>query len=166
MINFLGEFNVTLDAKGRFLLPANFRKQLPEGLGERFVITRGFEKCLLLYTTDIWSPIADNISVMNDMLPDVRNFKRLFLSPAAPVEVDSAERIMIPKSLLEKGGITKEMVMVPAGNKMELWDKDTYTEYEKQWEAGTYNEEGSGFSKLASDIAEKHGNPFEIRKNG
>ncbi len=163
MINFLSEFDVTLDSKGRFLLPANFRKQLPEGMGDKFVITRGFDKCLLLYPANIWTKISANISVMNDMLADVRNFKRLFQSPASPVEVDNADRVMIPKNLLEKIGLTKEMMMVPAGNKMELWDKDTYKEYQKQWDDGTYEEAEGGLSKLANAIAEKHGNPFEIK---
>ncbi len=158
MANFRGVFDVTLDSKGRFLLPAAFRKQLPEGAGDKFVITRGFEQYLLLYTPDVWDPIADNISEMNDMLEEVRDFKRLFLSPAVDVDVDSADRVMIPKGLLEDGGITKEMVMVPAGNKMELWDKDTYNEYVKQ--------KKGGLSKLAGDIALQHGNPFVTKKNG
>ena len=158
MVNFKGIFDVTIDSKGRFLVPAGFRKQFVEGDGEKFVITRGFETYLLLYTPDVWNPIADNINEMNDMLEDVRDFKRLFLSPAEDVAVDSAGRIMIPKSLLEDGGITKEMVMVPAGNKMELWDKDTYSEYLKQ--------KKGGLNKLAGDIAKEHGNPFATKKNG
>jgi MraZ protein len=158
MANFRGVYDVSLDSKGRFLLPVAFRKQLPEGTGGTFVITRGFEQYLLLYTPDVWDPIADNISEMNDMLEEVRDFKRLFLSPAVDVDVDSADRIMVPKSLLEDGGITKDMVMVSAGNKMELWDKDTYTEYVKQ--------KKGGLSKLANDIAQQHGNPFVTKKNG
>ena len=158
MINFRGVFDVTVDPKGRFLLPAGFRKQLPEGVPEQFVITRGFEQYLLLYTLDVWNPIADNISAMNDMLEEVRDFKRLFLSPAMDIDVDSAGRVMISRALLEEGNIKKDMVMVSSGNKMELWDKDTYDTYVKQ--------KKNSLSKLAGDIAQQHGNPFEIKKNG
>ena len=157
-MNFRGVFDVTVDPKGRFLLPAGFRKQLPEGIEEKFVITRGFEQYLLLYTLDVWNPIAENISAMNDMLEDVRDFKRLFLSPAMDIDVDSAGRVMISKPLLEDVEIKKDMVMVSSGNKMELWDKDTYDAYVKQ--------KKNSLSKLAGDIAAQHGNPFEIKKNG
>ena len=95
---------------------------------------------------------------MNDMLEDVRDFKRLFLSPAMDIDVDNAGRVMVSKQLLEDADIKKDMVMVSSGNKMELWDKDTYDAYVKQ--------KKNTLSKLAGDIALQHGNPFEIKKNG
>lgn len=153
MTSFLGEYEVAMDAKGRFLLPAAFRKQLPEGVGGSFVVNRGFENCLTIYTVDIWNAISEKINRLNDFKPNVREFKRLFLNGATMVEVDSADRILIAKPLLEYAGIKKDAVLSAQGNKLELWDKDTYYTY--------LRERAGGFSKLAEDVAEDFGNPFE-----
>ena len=78
MIGFLGEYEATLDAKGRFLLPAGFKKQLPEEGATHFIINRGFEKCLTLYPQQSWDPIFSEISKLNDFDPKVREFRRYF----------------------------------------------------------------------------------------
>ena len=80
MTGFLGEFEATLDAKGRFLLPAGFKKQLPEEELGRFVINRGFEMCLALYPVKNWEPLFNDISKLNDFDPKVRQFRRNFLT--------------------------------------------------------------------------------------
>ena len=153
MTNFLGEYEVAIDAKGRFLLPSGFRKQLPDGMGDRFVMNRGFEKCITLYTMDVWTPLSEKVNKMNDFKPNVRQFKRLFLNGANIVEVDSADRLMLSKPLLEYAGIKKDMVILAQGNKVELWDKDTYYAY--------INEHADNFSDLANEVANDFGNPFE-----
>ena len=153
MTSFLGEYEVAIDAKGRFLLPSGFRKQLAEGTGERFVVNRGFENCLSIYTMDTWTAISDKINRLNDFKPNVREFKRLFLNGATIVEVDSADRILLPKQLQEYAGIKKDAVLSAQGNKVELWDKDTYYNY--------LREHTGGFSKLAEEVANDFGNPFE-----
>ncbi len=98
MIGFLGEYEATLDAKGRFLLPAGFKKQLPEEDGARFVINRGFEKCLSLYPMKSWEPIFNEISKLNDFDPKVREFRRYFLNGATVMELDSAGRLLFPET--------------------------------------------------------------------
>jgi MraZ protein len=153
MISFLGEYEVAIDAKGRFLLPSGFRKQLADGTGEKFVVNRGIENCLSIYTVDTWSAISDKINRLNDFKPNVRQFKRLFLNGATVVEVDSADRLLIPKQLQEYAGIKKDAVLSAQGNKLELWDKDTYYNY--------LREHAGGFSRLAEDVADDFGNPFE-----
>ncbi len=154
MINFLGEYEMTIDSKGRFLLPSGFRKQLPEGVAERFVINRGFEKCLTLYHIDSWNAIADKVNRLNDFNPKVREFKRLFMNGATMVELDSAGRILLPKSLQEYAGVAKDMVLSSQGTKAELWDKDTYHNY--------IREHAAGFSDLAAEVAGgDFVNPFE-----
>lgn len=154
MLNLLGEYEISLDAKGRFLLPSAFRKQLPEGGNERFVINRGFEKCLTLYPEESWSRIAEHVYKLNDFNPKVREFKRLFLNGATFVEVDSAGRINVPKPLLEYAAVQKEMIFTAQGNKVELWDKDTYYNY--------INQQGQSFSDLAAEVAgDGFVNPFE-----
>lgn len=129
MTGFLGEFEATVDAKGRFLLPAGFKRQLAEGDSERFVINRGFEKCLSFYTLSSWEPIDVKINALNDFDPQVRQFKRYFLNGATIVEPDSAGRILLPPTLKEYASLQKDIVLVPAGNKMEIWDTVKYKEF-------------------------------------
>ena len=126
MISFLGEYESTIDTKGRFLLPAAFKKQLPKDDESHFVINRGFEKCLTLYPLQTWKPIFANISKLNDFDPKVRSFRRIFLNGASPVEMDSAGRILLPKNLMEHANLEKDIVLVSALNKIEIWDKKTY----------------------------------------
>lgn len=134
MTGLIGEFEVTLDAKGRFLLPSGFKKQLAEGDDVRFVINRGIENCLSIYPMSSWQPLAEKINALNDFNPKVREFKRLFLNGATFVEPDSAGRILIPARLKEYAGLEKEAVMMGIGEKMELWDK---RKYEKLFDSTT-----------------------------
>ncbi len=129
MIGFLGEYEATVDAKGRFLLPAGFKKQLPEGDNAQFVINRGFEKCLTLYPSSSWEPIFTEISKLNDFDPKVREFRRIFLNGATTLELDSAGRLLIPQNLKAHAGIEKDIVLVSAVNKIEIWDKNKYQQF-------------------------------------
>lgn len=128
MTGFLGEYEVRLDAKGRFLLPSGFKKQIP-GEAAPFVLNRGFEKCLSLYTNESWEPLFKQLSQLNDFDPEVRKFKRYFLNGATPVELDTAGRILIPKNLIEYAGLDKDIVLVSAIDKIEIWDKTKYQEF-------------------------------------
>jgi len=154
MVSFLGEYEIAIDAKGRFLVPSGFRKQLPEDAAERFVINRGFENCLTLYPINSWNILAEKINKLNDFNAKVRDFKRLFLNGATIVDVDSAGRLLLPKLLQEYAGIKKDMIFSAQGNKVELWDKDTYYNYIRQ--------KSASFSDLASEVAGGDFiNPFE-----
>jgi MraZ protein len=128
-ISFLGEYEATLDAKGRFLLPAGFKRQIPESEITRFVVNRGFEKCLSLYPMQSWKPLYDQISTLNDFDPKVREFRRYFLNGAIEVEPDSAGRILIPQNLKDYAGLGKDIVLVAAVNKLEIWDKEKYQKF-------------------------------------
>lgn len=129
MAGFLGEFEATMDAKGRFLLPAGFKRQLPEGESTRFVINRGFEKCLSLYPLQSWQPLYDRISTLNDFDPKVREFRRYFLNGAIEVEPDSAGRILIPQNLKDYAGLGKDIVLAAAVDKIEIWDQQKYQKF-------------------------------------
>ena len=95
MIVFLGEYEVTFDAKGRFLLPVGIKKQLPEDAGDKFVIARGFEKCLTLYPKKNWEPIMAELIKVNDYKAENREFLRYFTMGAAEMELDSAGRLLV-----------------------------------------------------------------------
>ncbi len=144
MKGFLGEYEATLDAKGRFLLPAGLKKQLPEG-ASTFVINRGFEKCLTLYPMENWEPIFTGISKLNDFDPKVREFRRYFLNGATEVEPDTAGRILLPGNLKEHAGLDKDIVLVAAVNKIEIWDAVKYKQFFESFSP-------EAFSSLAQQV--------------
>ena len=145
MIGFLGEYEATLDTKGRFLLPAGFKKQLPEEGSTHFIINRGFEKCLTLYPLQSWEPIFYAISKLNDFDPKVREFRRYFLNGALQIELDSAGRLLLPKNLTEHASLERDIVLVSALNKIEIWDKVKYTQFFETFTP-------QSFSDLANDV--------------
>ena len=129
MTGFLGEFEATLDAKGRFLLPAGFKKQLPEGETGRFVINRGFERCLALYPMKTWEPLFAKINGLNEFDPKQREFRRAFLNGATYVEPDTAGRILLPPSLKGYAELQKDIVLMATGDKLEIWDSNKYKQF-------------------------------------
>lgn len=151
MIGFLGEYEATVDAKGRFLLPAGFKKQLPEEAGSQFVVNRGFEKCLTLFPMKSWEPIFSEISKLNDFDPKVREFRRFFLNGATVLELDSAGRLLLPPNLKEHAGIDKDIVLVAAMNKIEIWDKNKYQQLFESFSP-------EAFSQLAQQVMTGAGN--------
>lgn len=129
MTGFIGEYEATLDSKGRFLLPAGFKKQLPEGESTRFVVNRGFEKCLSLYPMQSWEPLYAKISTLNDFDPKVREFRRFFLNGATIVEPDAAGRLLLPPNLKAYAGLEKDIVLAAAVDKIEIWSSENYQKF-------------------------------------
>jgi MraZ protein len=144
MSGFLGEYEIAMDAKGRFLMPAGFRKQLPDAHANSFVVSRGMESCVTLYTKEGWDLVSEKINKLNDFVPRVQKFKRLFLSGATLVELDAAGRLLLPKPLQEHAGLKKDLVFSTQGSKVEIWDKDTYYAY--------LNAHQDDFSGLAEEL--------------
>ncbi len=148
MIGFIGEYESTIDAKGRFLLPSGFKKQLPEAESALFVLNRGFEKCLTLYPIQSWKPIFKDISQLNDFDPKVRAFRRYFLNGATQVELDNAGRLLLPKNLMEYASLEKDIVLVSGLNKIEIWDKTKYQQFFDDMSP-------EAFSNLANEVMNK-----------
>ncbi len=144
MANFIGEYELSVDAKGRFLLPSAFRKQLPKGEDEQFVVSRGFEQCLNLYPIKEWNILSEKINKLNDFNPKVRDFKRLFLNGANVVETDGSGRLLLTKSLLEYASIQKDIVLTAQGNKLEIWNAAMYRQH--------IQSKMADFSDLASEV--------------
>lgn len=140
MIVFLGEYEVTLDTKGRFLLPAGIKKQLPEGTGDQFVIARGFEKCLALYPKENWDPIMSELSKVSEYKAENREFLRYFTMGATPSEPDSAGRLLVPPNLKAHAGLEKDIVLVSVINKIEIWDKGKYQQFFESFSPEKYSE--------------------------
>ncbi len=145
MIGFLGEYEVTLDSKGRFLLPAAFKKQLPEDWGNQFVVSRGIEPCLTLYPMKTWEPIFTKISLLNDFDSKVRQFQRHFLNGATNIEMDSAGRLLVPPQLKEFAGLDKDVVLFAKVNKIEIWDSTKYKQFFENFSS-------ESFSALANEV--------------
>jgi len=145
MNGFLGEYEATLDLKGRFLLPAAIKKQIGVESNNLFIINRGLEKCLSLYPLKSWEPIFEEISKLNDFDPKARAFRRYFLNGATMMELDSAGRLLVPPNLKEHAGLEKDIVLVSAVNKIEIWDKSKYQQFFE-----TFSPEA--FSDLANEV--------------
>ena len=144
MNGFHGEYEATVDAKGRFLLPGGLKKQLPEGEG-RFILSRGFEKCLTLYPIKSWELIIAKISQLNDFDPKVRQFRRQFLGGATEVELDSANRMLLPPTLKEFAGLSKDIVLAAALDRFEIWDAGKYKQLFEDFSP-------EAFSSLAQEV--------------
>ena len=144
MTGFHGEYQSTIDAKGRFHLPGSLKKQLVEG-ENRFIVSRGFEKCLTLYPLNSWQVILDKISQLNDFDPKVRQFRRQFLGGATEVELDAAGRILLPPTLREFALPGKEIVLAAALDRFEIWDASKYKQLFEDFSADE-------FSNLAQEV--------------
>ena len=140
MIVFLGEYEVTLDSKGRFLLPAGVKKQLPEDASDSFVIARGFEKCLTLYPKKNWDPILAELSKVSEYKAENREFLRYFTMGATLGELDSAGRLLIPPNLKAHAGLEKDAVLVSVINKIEIWDKVKYQQFFESFSPEKYSD--------------------------
>ena len=136
MIGFLGEYEATIDAKGRFLLPGGLRRQFSDEENQ-FVINRGIEKNLNLYSLKSWEDEMKRMSKWDDLNPKVRKLKTFLLGGATKVELDSAGRILIPASLKEHAGLIKDVMISPDSNKVKIWDS---AKYKKLFEETTEDE--------------------------
>jgi MraZ protein len=143
--NFFGEYECKLDEKGRLRLPSAILQQLGENNSREFVANRGFERCLYLFPKDIWTVKLNEVQGLNEYLPEVRQFKRYFYRGATEFTPDKADRILLPKILLDYAGIDKTLVITAVGEYLELWNADAYREM--------INTEPADISALAQKIA-------------
>ena len=122
---FMGEFHHTIDEKGRIILPAKFR----DGLGERFVITRGLEECLFVYSENDWNKITNKLNSLPFTKKDARSFTRFFLSGATITEFDKQGRINITSPLISYANLKKECVVIGVGDRLEIWSSDNWNKF-------------------------------------
>ena len=143
-MSFLGEYELKLDAKGRLRLPGALKQQLsPEAKG-RFVVNRGFEECLEVYPINVWQDVRKKVEKLNQFKKKERAFIRYFLRGATEVVLDGADRLNIPKHLLEYAGIQGDAIITPGKNTLELWNK---AKYEKELAM-----DSDSFADLAEDV--------------
>ena len=121
---FMGEYNHTVDTKGRLIVPSKFREQL----GDEFVVTKGLDGCLFVYSKSEWENIEEKFRNVPLTTKDASKFARFFFAGAASCEVDKQGRILLPVVLREYAGIEKDVVSVGVFNRVEIWDKDKWQE--------------------------------------
>ncbi|MFZ5647240.1 MAG: division/cell wall cluster transcriptional repressor MraZ [Bacillota bacterium] len=122
---FIGEYQHTIDPKGRLFIPARFR----EGLGEKFILTKGLDGCLFVYPPKEWTAIEQKMRSLPFTKADARAFVRFFFSGATECEVDKQGRILIPSSLREYAGLEKETMIIGISTRVEIWSKQRWEEY-------------------------------------
>jgi MraZ protein len=147
MPKLLGEFECTMDNKGRLKLPIALVRKLgggEEGKPLDFVLNRGFEKCLMLYPKTTWDSITEEIEQLNQYNKKNRDFVRYFYRGATEVTTDSADRILLTKRQCEYAALEKDLILFAYIDKIEIWDKNTYDTF--------LEEEPEDFSDLAEEV--------------
>jgi MraZ protein len=136
MTFFTSEYESKLDPKGRLVLPARIKSQLPvsgsEGDSQELVIRRGFEQCLVLYPMVEFKKVFSKISGLNEFNEEYRKLQRNFLSGVITVELDGNGRFLIPKNMLSYAQIDKDALLVGMGNKVEVWNPAVYEKHQIQ----------------------------------
>lgn len=128
MPRYIGEYDCKVDAKGRVVVPAGLKKQIPKEAGGEMVINRGFDKCLTLFTRADWDKEVEKLDGLSTFNKKERQFMRLFNSGATELSIDNAGRILIPQRLVEYAEIEGDVVFYAWGNKIEIWSKKHHDE--------------------------------------
>ncbi|HOV79793.1 MAG TPA: division/cell wall cluster transcriptional repressor MraZ [Bacillota bacterium] len=125
---FMGEYRHSIDLKGRLFIPARFR----EGLGDRFVITKGLDGCLFAYPRQEWEALEQKLKSLPFTKGDARAFVRFFFSGAAECEVDKQGRILVPGNLRDYARLVKDVVIIGVSTRVEIWASDEWEKYSGQ----------------------------------
>ena len=137
---FMGEFHHNIDDKARLVMPSKFREEL----GDSFVITRGLEGCLFVYSKDEWQTLVDKLKRLPFTKKDARAFLRFFLSGAQECSFDKQGRIAVPSPLVNYANLKKECVVIGVNDRLEIWSEDAFNSY--------FNENEDNISDLAEDL--------------
>ena len=129
---FMGQYNHSIDTKGRVIVPSKFRDKL----GDTFVITKGLDGCIYGYADEEWKNLEEKLATLPMTNPNARNFARFFLAGAAELEIDKQGRILIPGVLREYAALDKDVVLVGVAGRIEIWSKE-------RWDAAAESYEGN-----------------------
>lgn len=138
----IGEYQHTVDSKGRIIIPSKFR----DDLGDEFVITKGLDSCLFIYAQDEWKRVEDKLKTLPLTNRDARAFIRFFFSGASECNLDKQGRILIPSNLREHSKLDKEAVIIGVSTRLEIWSKE-------QWNTYT-DEDNLSYDSIAEKMAE------------
>ncbi len=127
---FLGEYQHTVDNKGRVIIPARFR----EGLGSCFIIAKGLDHCLFLYSPEEWAQLEEKLRSISFTRADARAFNRFFFSGASEAELDRQGRILLPPALRLYAELERDAVFIGVSNRVEIWSVERWEHYRRQAE--------------------------------
>ncbi len=122
---FMGEYQHSIDAKGRLIIPSKFRQEL----GENFVVTKGLDRCLFVYPWNEWNTLEKKLKSLPFTKADARAFVRFFFSGAAESEIDKQGRILIPSVLREYAKLEKDVIIIGVSTRVEIWSSALWKEY-------------------------------------
>jgi mraZ protein len=138
---FIGEYEHALDSKNRIIVPSKFREEL----GNKFILTKGLDGCLYAYPLSEWATLEEKLKKLPLTSKNARAFVRFFFSGANEMEMDKQARALIPQSLLEYAAIKKEIVSIGVSNRVEIWSKESWEEY---------NNSNIDFDNIAEQMSE------------
>ncbi len=137
---FMGEFHHNIDEKGRLIIPSKFRNDL----GKKFIITRGIEKCIFVYSLDEWNNMVNELKELPFTRKNARTFMRMLMSGATECELDNNGRINIPSPLVNYASIDKECVVIGVGDRLEIWSNEGFENF--------FNENIDNFDEIAETL--------------
>jgi len=121
----IGEYEHSLDVKGRLIMPAKLR----ESIGEKFIITKGLDGCLFGFSQNEWTNFEEKLKSLPLTNKNARDFVRFFLSGAVECEIDKQGRFLVASNLREYASMEKEVVIIGVGTRIEFWSKDKWNKY-------------------------------------
>jgi MraZ protein len=126
MLTFTGQYDVKIDAKGRLKLPVDLLRQIPDETKNSYVLNKGLDNCLRLYPIQLWNQITKELGRLSTFRTSEREFLRFFYQGATNIELDSSDRILIPKRLQEKVSIQSDVVILAYHDTIEIWSSEVY----------------------------------------
>ena len=121
----IGEYEHSLDAKGRLIMPAKLRSDI----GDRFIITKGLDGCLFGFSQSEWTNFEEKLKTLPLTNKNARDFVRFFLSGATECEIDKQGRFLIPNNLREYANMEKEVIIIGVGTRIEIWNREKWNKY-------------------------------------
>ena len=143
---FYGEYEHTLDRKGRLIVPSKFREVAQAHYVEKFFVTRGLDKCLFFFTEEEWKIQEAKFKSFSFTKPEARKFNRLYFSGACELTVDKQGRVLVPKYLKDFAGIKHDVVVIGVSNRIEIWAKEKWKEF--------YEGSKDSFEELADKLVD------------
>ena len=122
---FIGEYEHSVDAKGRVIMPVKLR----EDIGEKFIVTKGLDGCLFAYSLEEWNNFEAKLKTLPLTNKNARDFVRFFLSGAVECEIDKQGRFLIPGNLRTYATLEKEIIIIGVGTRIEIWNREEWKKY-------------------------------------
>ena len=146
---FYGEYEHTIDKKGRLIVPSRFTDSFKEYDVENLYITRGLDRCLFVFTENEWKSQESKFRSISFTKSESRKFNRIYFAGAARIECDKQGRILIPKYLKDYAGIKRDVMIIGVSNRIEVWSKDEWQQY--------YNGAKGSFEDIAEKLMMQEG---------